>query len=358
MNKNPATPGVITLYKNHKNKIGFWQGWVEHDTVIIEYATGIHDSPQRISETVHGGKQGRSVNEQAEFRLRSRANSKIDAGYVTSMDAALVPPTDANGNLKPMLAQKFKDYRKKIDPTQAFIQYKYNGHRCLITNQNGEYIAFSRNGKEMPGISHILAGMNLPEGMTIDGEVYKHGMRLQQIASLCKKKQEDSCFLSFIAYDLILPDEYSDRLTQLKELTLGDAVKVAPTKRLDTIPDLNETFERVRNAGYEGLMMRLDGVPYEAGRRSPSLLKIKHTNDAEFPVVDITASKDGWGILHCLLPNASTFKVSAPGTLFEKERILLNKEKYIGKLATVEYSEFTRDGVPFHPVCIGFKADL
>lgn len=358
MNKDPNDPNVITLYKNHKNKIGFWQGWVDQNTVYIEYATGIHDSVQQIRETIFDGKQGRNAHEQALFRLKSRVNSKLDAGYVRNYNDALVPPTDASGKLKPMLAQKFKDYRKPIKDNEAYIQLKYNGHRCLITNQNGEYIAYSRNGKEMPGIPHILKNMEIPEGMTIDGEVYRHGYRLQEIASLCKKLQPASSNLVFVAYDIILPESFSDRFKSLESLELGEYVKVAATKRLDEISDLNATMRKALSAKYEGLMMRIDCTPYEAGRRSASLLKIKQFEDAEFIVVDVTASKDGWGILHCLLPNASTFKVSAPGTMYEKENILKNKEAYIGKLVTVEYSELTQDGVPFHPVAIAFREDI
>lgn len=355
MTKDPKDAGVVTLYKNHKNTIGFWQGWVENDTLIMEYASGIHHSIQRVTEKVLDGKQGRSIHEQALFRLKSRMNSKLDAGYVLSYEDAKEPPTDATGKIKPMLAQKFTDYKKKIQDDDAFIQLKYNGHRCLITKQDGQIFAYSRNGKDMPGIPHILAEIDIPDGTIIDGEIYRHGMRLQEIASACKKLQPVSKMLQYVAYDIVLPYSFSERLDELKQQNLGSFTRIAPTKRLNEIADLNDSMRKALKAGYEGLMMRIDGTIYEAGRRSSSLLKIKQFDDAEFYVVDVTPSKDGWGILHCLLPNNSTFKVSAPGTMYEKEFVLKNKDQFIGQLVTIEYSEYTADGVPFHPVAIAFR---
>jgi len=353
-------PTKVTLYKNHKNKIGFWRGWCDENKIIIEYASGVHDSPQRIEELIHEGKQGRSANEQAIFRLTSRVNSKLDAGYVMTYAEATVAPTDALGQTKPMLAQSIKDYNKTIDPNNAFIQLKYNGHRCFIGNKDGNVFAYSRNGKPMPGIKHIVESMKIPDGVVLDGEIYRHGWRLQEIASKCKKLQMDSLQLNFVNYDYVSTDPFSERIQSLKSLkdALGPHTKIAATKRLSEIDNMKSALEKARASGYEGLMMRIDGAGYEAGRRSSSLLKIKKFDDAEFIVVDVLSSKDGWGILVCQLPNGGTFKVSAPGTMYEKANVLKNKELYIGRAVTVEYSELTAAGVPFHPVALQFREDL
>lgn len=351
---------MITLYKNHKNKIGFWRGWTEEGKIIIEYASGVHDSAQRVEEVIHEGKQGRSVNEQAVFRLQARINSKLDAGYVKNYEEALLTPTDALGQLKPMLAQKLSDYKGKIDEDNAFIQLKFDGHRCLIGNDGGQIFAYSRNGKPMPGIPHILESIQIPEGVILDGEIYRHGLKLQQIASLAKKLQRGSSELNFIAYDYVSDERFSDRLESLKQLEsqLGEHTKIAATKKLSELESLKATFNKAKAAGYEGLIMRLNNTGYESGRRSSSLLKIKQAEDSEFIVIDIIPSKDNWGILVCQLENGGTFKVSAPGTMAEKTRILQHKELFIGRAVTVEFSELTATGVPFHPAAIAFREDI
>lgn len=261
-----------------------------------------------------------------------------------------------------MLAQKFSDYKKPIDESQVWIQPKYNGHRCLIGCKNDEIFAYSRNGKPMPGIPHILTGLSIPEGVIVDGEVYHHGWTLQQIQSYAKCLQPGSEKLQFNCYDVITNEVFSKRFEFLTELfyegLMNSHCKRVPTKRLSDISDLNALFKEIRKRGYEGLMARLNTRPYEAGRRSDSLLKIKQCHDAEFRVVDVIASKDGWGILICQIQGSQTFRVSAPGTVMQKEFVLKNKDKFIERLITVEYSEMTADGVPFHPVAIAFREEI
>jgi ATP-dependent DNA ligase len=365
--------GYRILYKKHKGgKVGYWEGWIAPALdaswiVVMKYASGIHDSPQTVEERIKEGKQGRTAKEQAWFRLDSRTNSKLDSGYVYSRARAEETShiVDASGNYKPMLANKIRDHRGTIDTETTCVQLKYNGHRCLIMNINGVTKAFSRNGKEIPGVPHILEKFRLEPGEIVDGEIYRHGWKLQKIASAAKRYQVDSKQLTFVAYDYIDTDNvFLDRLETLKSFVEQgiiepgtDAVKIAPTIILGDKPIEGLLRKSISN-GYEGLILRLDGYPYEVGRRSSGLLKVKHLEDAEFQVIDVIPSRDGWGILVCALPNGSTFKTSAPGTMQDKTEILKNKHKYIGRRVTVEYPETTADGIPFHAVATGFREDL
>lgn len=349
----------IRLYKNHKNgKIGYWEAWTEGRTLYMQHATGLNDQPQLVTETIFSGKQGRSIEEQAAFRLRSRANSKIDAGYVASITEASSAPTDADGKTKPMLAQKFKDYKKEIDTTKAYVQLKYNGHRCVIMMTENGAIAYSRNGKPSPGAQHILDGISLPVGTILDGEIYCHGLKLQNISSLVRKNQSESKSLYYVLFDVIVPRPFSERFVMMQDMRseLGASVKLAPTRRLDQISSIDGSLKKALESGYEGLIVRLDGKPYECGRRSDQVLKLKQFMDDEFTVIDVLKSKDGWGILVCQLPNGDTFKASAPGTVYEKEYVLRNKDKYIGKRVTIEFAEYTSDGKPFQPIATHWES--
>jgi ATP-dependent DNA ligase len=359
----------VRLFKNHKNSIGFWEIWSEENVIFMQSATQLHSSPIRHSEVVKEGKQGRTVLQQTEFRIKSRVNSKLDHGYVTSVELAKGAPTDAEGKVKPMLATKIEDYRGKIDKKNSFIQLKYNGHRCLITKKDGEVYAYSRNGKKIPGIPHVLERVSLEEGEILDGELYAHEWPLQRIASAAKKLQADSRRLQFKCYDYVSEEPYERRLAILEKRIIdsqgykSNSLHYVTTRRLSEIDDLGKVFENVKNAGYEGLIMRLNDAGYESGRRSKSLIKIKKLNgmgyyDAEFTVIDILASKQNWGILVCQLPSGGTFKVSAPGTIMEKMYVLQNKDKYIGRDVTVEYPELTADKVPFQPVALQWRKDL
>ena len=41
-----------------------------------------------------------------------------------------------------------------------------------------------------------------------------------------------------------------------------------------------------------------------------------------------------------------------------REEILANKEQYIGMMAEVRFFEYTDDGLPRFPVCVGFRNDV
>ena len=71
---------------------------------------------------------------------------KLDIGYVFDLEMANMKPTNRLGLKKPMLAVKWGDVNN-IDYSQVALQYKYDGHRCLIYNDHGTLIAYSRNGK-------------------------------------------------------------------------------------------------------------------------------------------------------------------------------------------------------------------
>ena len=97
---------------------------------------------------------------------------------------------------------------------------------------------------------------------------------------------------------------------------------------------------------------------YAVGARSSSLIKVKQTLDNEFTCIAITESKDGWAVLTCEDHVGRQFGVSAPGTIEQKRDVLYNAADYTGRKLTVEYSQLTKDGKPFHPVAIRWRKDV
>jgi hypothetical protein len=149
---------------------------------------------------------------------------------------------------------------------------------------------------------------------------------------------------------------YEKRFDMLCSLSFPDTIIVAPTRFGDYIPDLHEELHYVTSIGYEGLILRTNDKGYETGKRSSSLLKVKKFQDAEFMIMNVQPSADGWGILECMdIITGVKFRVSAPGTIGEKIEILTNKKHYIGKFINVEYFDITNDGKPFHPVAKYFR---
>ena len=359
----------IALYlKDARGGIRVWEISARFNSkqgygAIVDWNYGtLGGALQSQSEYIDYGLAGRNLQEQVNLFVNSKISSKMDRGYVKSLeDAKNNKVTNALGLEKPMLAVTYKNIKDKL-PDELWMQNKYNGHRCLIKIEDGNIFAYSRNGKEIDTIPEIFAQICVDyfDGLTLDGELYHHGTKLQTISSWVKRRQEATKNLTFICYDVIMEESFSKRFEFLKRYDLNisnlnrDYFEIAQTWKInrDRISDyLNKSCEE----GYEGLILRQDGFPYSDGKRSKSVIKVKKILDDEFLVKDIIPAKEGWGILCCIAKNGRQFTVSAPGSMEEKQIVMDRKESYIGKFVRVEYAELTKIGIPFHPVAIMWR---
>lgn len=347
----------VKLYGRASNgSMRYWSIRAECYEIIMEYGE-LNGSPITKSEYVTEGKGGRDIDEQLDSRVQSRINQKLDIGYVYSLaEAKLGNKTNALGLLKPMLAQPI-DRVRDFNMSDSYVQYKFDGHRCLITRQEGKLLAYSRNGKLIESIPEILSGIEIGEGMTLDGELYHHGAPLQTISSWIKRRQENSKKLRYHCYDMVSDDNFRNRLMELKTINLGEKAFVVGTYRVDDEDDfeLQDNLVTAIADGYEGLIIRPDGFGYEDGKRSKGLIKVKKFHDDEFRVVDITASVDNYAVLTCVMANGKRFNATAPGTVPQKVYVLKNKDDFLGRMVQIKYANFTKKGIPFHPIATRWR---
>lgn len=353
----------ITLYKRHQTGIGTWSIWADGSTIHIAHATCIGGSSVHHTEQVETNQSGRTILQQVQLRMRSRISRMLDKGYKQTIDEARSSQANQMGLDRPMLAQQIGKV-KGIDKRGAVLQKKLDGHRCLITRQDGEVIAYTRQGKPIPTITHITDYLQrtLPEGTTLDGELYTHGVKLQTIGSWIKRLQPATASLTFAVYDLMSQDRYVDRHRELSEIiaSIGPqkSVVALPYRPYESDERTFEWFKEVRLAGFEGLMMRLDNRGYQAGIRSSGLLKIKEFDQDEFEVVGFKRSSTGWAICTCKAPNGKLFDCSAPGDVSEKTQVLENQTKYLGRFLTIDFAHWTDDGIPFQPTALRWRDDI
>lgn len=353
--------GETVLYtRDNKGGMREWAISCADQKIIIRYGQ-VGGSMQYQTEHVDHGKSTRSLDEQIMSRMASRIGKQRDKGYVTDYDEAKFREhtTNAMGLLKPMLAHKIVNV-KNIDYEGSVTQPKFDGNRCLIYCENGVNKAYSRNGKPIEAIDHILQDIKIPSWVVMDGELYCHGENLQTIVSWIKRKQANTLRLKYHWYDVVAPDlTYNDRSILIGSLPTGESISPVYGDPTSCYEDVLVNFRRYREQGYEGAILRWGDTGYEDGKRSRSLVKVKEWHDDEFKVIDIIPSKEGWARLVCELQDRTgTFRVSAPGQIHEKFKIMANKELYIGRDVTIEYANLTRDGVPFHPVAINFRDEI
>ena len=351
---------TVLYIKDNKGALREWGIQFDGEDIVIRHGQ-VGGSMQYQREFVAEGKAARTLEEQIDSRIQSRINKQLDKGYVSSINEAASRdrPLNTMGLPKPMLAHKLRDVRN-INYTGAIAQPKFDGNRCLIYCEDGINKAYSRNGKPVTAIKHILQDIQLEEGMILDGELYCHGYPLQTIVSWIKREQEETLKLKYHLYDIVAPDlAYKARSEVIRTLPLGKSISPVYGDPIGSHEALIEAFRRYRGQGYEGAILRWGDFGYEDGKRSKSLVKVKEWQDDEFVVIDILRSSDDWAILVCELSDSGkTFRVSAPGSITEKQVVLDNRDRYIGRSVTVEYANLTKDGVPFHPVATHWRDDI
>lgn len=339
-----------SLYmKDNKGATRCWKIKAEDNRIIWQYGI-LNGVMQTKAEIVPFGKAGRTTDEQVMLQMASKIKSQRMKGYNASLASADSDAVNLLNLKKPMLAKALKSI-KRIEFVGAYVQPKFDGNRCIITKQQGKMMAYSRNGKVIAAnLDHIFIGLDLDEGDYVDGELYCHGESLQTIVSWVKRNQPNTLRLNFHAYDMMANVPYIHRYGELIRKCSGSSVIIAPTDKVNSIEEVWEMHKDFTSDGYEGAIIRWSIAGYEDGKRSNSLVKVKTFLDDVFKVIDILPSKDGWAILECLLSNGNTFRVSAPGSVGEKEDVYNDKWNYMGKYIRVEYMNLTKDGIPFHPI--------
>jgi len=305
---------------------------------------------------------------QAEFNAQSYWNKKRDEGYKTlseigvSTEAELwsaLPQynTDAQGNIKPMLA-KTVDWTKVKFP--VLVQPKLDGVRCLMVVKNGEVSFLSRSGKYYTTLAHIEAEMLLKiegdDDFILDGEVYSHEISFQEIISAVKAQGPNSTKLHFRAYDVVNDRVQLDRLKELVTYIRGMDFKFIHIVNTEVANNKDEVLEMHKNAveiGYEGAMIRFLDGKYKQGVRSSELLKVKEFNEEEFDCYELTTGKREEDVIAlCRTAEGKEFKAKMMGTREEKEELM---DAFEPAKLTVKFFGWTNDNIPRFPIGKSFR---
>lgn len=267
-------------------------------------------------------------------------------------------------------------YGPKYNKFSCYVQPKLNGVRALAQIVGGVTVLQSRDEKlwnytVIQQIADEIAYAHQIVGDTIlDGELYKHGWKLQKINGAIAVNRngpsKDSKEIEFHVFDTINPARpFSDRWIDISNaLRTADLphIRVVDTSLVHDRDQLDRYFHMSTALGYEGVMLRPDG-PYEFGvtghgtqKRSEYLWKYKSWLDDEFLCIGVSQGEGkadiGIGALILITIDGGHFKV---GTGFDDaERVEFMKNPPIGKLVRVRYLCLTEDGIPFNPsfICV------
>ncbi len=266
--------------------------------------------------------------------------------------------------MKPMLAHKFNDSR--VDWSKpVYIQPKLDGVRCLFTKDG----AYSRAGNKFMNLAHIEAELipffNERPDFVLDGELYNHNLKndFEKIISLVRKQKptaddrlEARKLVQFHVYDYI-DGKYDSYKRRMQSLVTSDlycpSIQYVPAKLVDSYNYARTIHATFLSDGYEGSIIRLDGV-YKHGR-SYDLMKFKDFSDTEATIVGYELGKGKrtgtLGKFIMLSDEGVTFGCP-PGKGYSYKdlaKILVDINDYIGQRATFTYFQKTNAGSYRHP---------
>ena len=297
--------------KDSRGKIKQWSITTAGAEVVIRH--GKVGGKITEKRTTSAGKNvGRSnattPAEQAVLEAESKWRKQIKKDYAELIEA--IPESTL-----PNLATKLQDKKHTLNyDVGVDALCKLDGVRCSVFLKDGEVFFQSRGGEAYPVIQEIadelwLTYLSKNANYVVDGEIYSHGMHLEDITSAVKKHNEDTPRLEFHIFDLVdktKPEEtWFERYNNYMRLFLGnpqvnrlDAVGSIQVYSYEEIMSLHDSYVR---DGYEGIVVRPWSGVNSFGNRTADFIKYKKRLDEEFRVVRMEEDKNGCAIPICMV---------------------------------------------------------
>lgn len=308
-----------------------------------------------------------TAEQQAVLEAASRFKKQYDKGYRSDIEDARKAE---EANRTPMLAHDYTKVGHSI-VYPCFVSPKLDGVRC-ISKLTAETVTFtSRGGKDYKVPKHLFdqltAFYEKTDENLLDGELYIHGVSLQNIVSAVKKPNDLTDQVEFWIFDIPTDEEFKYRNARLEKIQ-----NILRYNR-DLFPNikvvLNETAQNEEHArkfmlqwmeqGFEGMMLRNVNGLYEWNHRSRDLQKWKDFLDGEYLVIGYEVDALDEAVYH--LKHRHTingkvreyFKAKPRGN--HAYRHYSNARNFVGHWVTCRFQQFTDAGVPQFPVVIGVR---
>lgn len=316
---------------------------------VISVTYGKYNGKMQTQKTTVLGKNIGKSNEttpqqQAVKGAQSKWNAQVKKGYCTDKDNIVVL-------CLPMLALDYKKHGHRIT-FPAYVSTKLDGLRCISSTE----IDFkTRGGGDYPVIDDIADELRLIRtkfDIKLDGELYSHGMSLQNIESAILTPSDNTKLIEYHIFDIADTSmALEDRIYMMQQIE-NEFPSLTRIKFVHQylVPDeeaMIKWHDEWYSMGYEGVMARNCGSYYVFNYRSADLQKYKLMQDAEFLCRNVTADKHGQAVLIF-----DEFNASWKGSREVRRHIAQNPEIVIDKYIKVQFQGFTDSGIPQFPVAL------
>ena len=271
----------------------------------------------------------------------------------------------------------------------VYVSTKFDGIRALVIDG----VVYSRSLKPIRN-KYVQKLFGKPEYNGMDGElvvgdVYAKDVFQKTTSGVMSEDGEPD--VTFHVFDLwsIPTFDYEYRQRYLQEILLDEdkeypSIVYAMIHLCKNIDDLTFFLEHERNVGGEGIICRSPSGIYKYGRSTPKeqlSIKLKFFSDSEFEVIgfeermhntnEATTNELGYtersSCKENLIPmntlgslvlkyGDSTFKCGTGFNDEQRKEIWLNKDKYLGKLASIRYMSVGQAILPRCPSFVWFRS--
>lgn len=256
----------------------------------------------------------------------------------------------------------------------------------IYTRQLKNIIGYTNQKKELLPILKELFDEKFGESVYMDGEMYTHGMNLQQLSGIVrnpKRNENPEETNEYYIFDCFYPDKlsipFSDRFMMLKKIFSdrpSDKIRLISTVKVKTQKSLESQYRAYLRNKYEGAIIRnMDGeyladpISTSSKLRSYDVLKLKPKYSGEFKIIDFKEGKRGKDmgaiIWICQTDGGHNFSITPKNVTNEWRKEMFTKlsknknkifiDKYEGRMMTVEYDELSKKGIPLRAKALEFR---
>jgi ATP-dependent DNA ligase len=265
-----------------------------------------------------------------------------------------------------MLAYPFDEKRLAKWGTYH-LQPKLNGVRFRAIIEDNKATLYSSSGDIINSVPHINDELEelLKDSLytELDGELYKHGMSLQQIQSIVRRtvnRHPDFMKIEAHVFDVINNSFQCKRLLELVYIIPkreGYIIRV-PFHTITRVNTYKELLNSYINQGYEGIILRNE-VGFYSRKRSTDMMKVKPMNEDTYMIIGSEEEvsihgepKNALGSFICV-SDGEPFKVGTGLTRQQRIDYWNGRDKLYGKWLRVKYLNLSDERkVPIIPVVL------
>lgn len=392
---------LVSRTVTNKVKILRFNTFKDEDKYVIDRYSFQYKGKEtkQPSIIIEKGKAKRTVEEQFNLELNSLIKKAVDKGYkrlINSLGSYNEESlqnyigntlTNNSGNLKVQLAkQADKITNYKVFDKQYLISRKINGVRSLIfKDKSGKIRTSSRGAINYDiAIKHIIEHpiiidiFNKYPNLIMDGEIYKHGMDLNDISGMCRKQEESvTSMLEFYWYDIFdektkaidrintinnICNEYNLTFNPYRTFTNEIQIQQVPQEIITGYENMKIKHDQFVSEGWEGAVIRLCDGYYTQNGRTNDMIKIKKYDTISCKVVGIEQGLREYAdmVFICQMPNSNkTFKAKPLGNYEQKVDYTIHfEDTYKNHMADIKYFNYSAHGVLEQPCLTVFRWDL